>query len=114
VAAYPGQSGQTLSPEPRLQTIQRLFVMSELSSSQWTYSSERKVGKYLIYHVNEGLSIVPAQTLDRLCFIAVGEYVCDQRDALIFGERTIDQAFPGWNAAGRERLVRPTFTWFRS
>jgi len=71
-----------------------------------------KVGKHLVYRVDEGLGIVPAQTLDLLGFITVGEYVCDQGDTLIFGERRINQAFLGRNVAAREKLVRPTFTWF--
>ena len=60
VAAYPAQCGQTPPSEPRRQAVQCLFVMRKLSSSWWTYSSEIQVGKYLIYHVNKGLSIIPA------------------------------------------------------
>jgi hypothetical protein len=73
VTAYFVRSDQTLPSKPRLQNIQCLFIMSELGSGQRTYSSEIAVGKYLIYYVNEGLSIVTAQTLDRLCFTAIGE-----------------------------------------
>ena len=42
------------------------------------YSSEVRVGRYLIYHINKGLSIVPVKTLDRLGSVAVGEYVHEQ------------------------------------
>ena len=65
------------------------------------------MGKYLINHINKGLSVVPAQTLDRLSLITVREDVCDQGNAFICGERTVNQAFPRWSAAACEELIRP-------
>ena len=63
------------------------------------------MGKYLVYHVDKGLSFVPTETVDRLSFTAVGEDVHDQGDARICGEGTINQAFPRWNAAARAKPV---------
>ena len=69
--------------------------------------------KYLIYHVDKRLSIVPAYILNRHSFIAV-EDVCDQGDALRCGERTTNQASPRWNPATREKMVRQINAWVQS
>jgi hypothetical protein len=47
---------------------------------------DERVGKYLVYHVDKGLSIVPTETLNHLSFMGVGEDVCDRGDAVICGE----------------------------
>jgi len=51
--------------------------------------------------------------LDRLSFIAA-EDVYEQGDALACGEGTINQAFPRWNPATREKTVRQINGWFQS
>ena len=51
---------------------------------------------YLVYHVDEILSIVPREHLDHLNLITVREYFRDQRDALGRGEGGADQLLPSW------------------
>lgn len=62
---------------------------------------DERVGKYLVYYVNKGLSIVPTQKLDRLYFIIIGENCRDQGDALICGKGTANQTFPRWNSVAQ-------------
>ena len=64
------------------------------------------MGKYLIYRINEGLSIIPTETRHLLGFIAVGEDIRNQGYALIYGVRSINQTFPCWGATARGKLVR--------
>ena len=73
-----------------------------------------RVSKYLIYHVDEGLSIILTETLNLFSFIAVREDGHDQGDAFIRGTGTVNQAFPCCNAATREKPVRLTDSWFQS
>lgn len=67
--------------------------------------------KYLIHHIDKRLSVIPAQTLNHLSIITVGEDICDQGDSLIRTEGTINQAFPHWNSATREKMIRQTSGW---
>ena len=59
--------------------------------------------EYLVYHINERLSIVPTKALDHLNFARVGEDDSDQGDLLVRSERRIHQAFPRRVLAVRER-----------
>ena len=43
----------------------------------------RRVEKYLIYHIDKALSIVPVKALDHLDFVTVRKDVCDQRDLAV-------------------------------
>jgi hypothetical protein len=63
---------------------------------------------YLIYRVDEGLSVVPMQTFYCLDFVAVREDFRDKRDPVIRTERALNQTFPCWDAAVCEDLVKPT------
>ena len=72
---------------------------------------EIEEAKYLIHHINKRLSVTSAQMLNHLSIIAVGEDIRDQGDALIRAEGTINQAFPDWNSAAREKVVRQTNAW---
>jgi hypothetical protein len=51
---------------------------------------------YLVYHVDEILSIVPREHLDHLNLITVRKYFRDQRDALGRGEGVANQPLPSW------------------
>ena len=49
-----------------------------------------KFDEHLIHRLNKGLSVVTIEALERVSFIAVGEDVCDQGDALIQRETVAD------------------------
>ena len=69
--------------------------------------------RYLIYHINKGLGILPTKILHHLSFITIGEDVCDQGGALIWIEVGVDQAFPRWNTPAFEEDMRLTFAWIQ-
>lgn len=78
------------------------------------FCADERVGKHLIYHIDEGLGVAPTQASNHFSFIAVGEDGCNQGDAFIRGKGAIDQLFPRWNAATREKLVRPVNVRFQN
>ena len=65
------------------------------------------MGGHLVYHIDEGLSIIPTEILDYLSFIGIGEDVRDQGYALFSDVRVINQAFPCWEAAVCTKPIRP-------
>ena len=58
----------------------------------------------LVYHIDEGLCIIPREVSDHLCLIAIRESYRDQRDTLVHGEGIADQSFPGWGV--RSAILR--------
>ena len=72
------------------------------------------MGKYLIYHIDEGLSIITTKVLNRLCFVTVGKYVRDQGDLVVRTEGKFDSVLPRRNAAACEKLVRSICAWFQN
>jgi len=77
-----------------------------------SFPQDERVRKYLVYHIDEGPSIIPMQTPNHHSFIAVGEDFLDQRYALICGKGTGNQASQRWDTPAREKFVRPTDLWF--
>jgi len=57
---------------------------------------------YLIYHVDEGLDVVPTKGTDHITFILAREDCLNQEWELAQDERTLDQAFQGWNVEGEK------------
>ena len=63
---------------------------------------------YLIYHINEGLGIIPSEVSDHLDLIRVREDRCYQRSALVHGKGIADQLFPGGKVATQKDTVKLT------
>ena len=61
---------------------------------------------YLVHHINKYLGIIPGEKPNRFDLIAVGEYACYQKDALVFGKGNIaDQPFPGsWSTVHKDSV----------
>ena len=66
------------------------------------------MGTYLVYHVDKGLAVIPREVSNHLNLNVVREDRCDQRDALICGESTAGQPFPGWKFTACEETVKST------
>lgn len=76
VAAYLTHDAQTPTPELRNQGVQHLFhdiLKFELESVHLSFRVG-SVNKYLVYPIDKGLCIVPAEILGYLCSLAVREY----------------------------------------
>ena len=62
-------------------------------------SQDERVGKYLIYDINEGLSVISKKTHNHLGIVLVRENVLDQGGALVRGKMAVDdQELPRRNA----------------
>jgi len=87
--------------------MQRLVNgVQSLSRSQSGYSAEKEWGRYLIYHIDKGLSVIPTERFDRVNLITIREDFRDQRDTLVCSTGTVKQASPCRNATVREKLIR--------
>ena len=51
----------------------------------------------LVYHVYEGLGIVPTETTDQVAFTRTGEDHLNQRTKFVRGKFVLDQTLTGWN-----------------
>ena len=71
VAAYLTQCGEVLPLERVIQCL--LNMIGGFGSSQRTCHSDIGVNKYLVYHINDGLCVTPAEGLEGVGFIMVGE-----------------------------------------
>jgi len=61
---------------------------------------------YLVHCIEEGLGDFSREAPDHLDLILVREYRRDQRDALVCGEGTLDQLFPGWKSTAHREPVK--------
>ena len=61
---------------------------------------------HLVNHVDKGLGIIPAEGLEHFDLVAVREDGRDHRDAFACGKFPVDQTFPRWSVASREKPVR--------
>lgn len=50
---------------------------------------------YLVYYVDEGLSVAPLEKLDNICRFHVGDDRLNGRRKLILEDRAVDQALQG-------------------
>ena len=50
---------------------------------------------YLVYHVDEALSVISREALDHLNLFTIREDRCYQRSTLVHGKGIADQPFPG-------------------
>ena len=80
--------------------------VGSLNLNQWLHSEAKECGKYLIYQVDEDLSIVPTKTSNHPNLMVVREDIHDQGDAFVCDDRTADQTFPRRDTA-HEKLVGP-------
>ena len=64
------------------------------------------VGTYGVHLIDKNLGIIPREIFDHLNQVILQKYCSDQRYAFVRGEGMIDQPFPGWSFAARERVVR--------
>ena len=63
------------------------------------------VRRYLIYHINEGLSIIFANVADNFGHIAEGKNVRDEGNMFFRTMRMVDQELQRWNAVSIESWV---------
>ena len=64
------------------------------------------MGVHLINHVDKGLGIFPTEGLQHFNLVAVREDGRDHGDAFACSKFPVDQTFPRWSAAAREKPVR--------
>ena len=50
-----------------------------------------------VYHVYEGLGIIPTEATDQVAFIRTGEDRLNQRTKFVRGKRVLDQTLTCWN-----------------
>jgi len=64
--------------------------------------------RHLVYHIDKCLGIIPREISGHFDLVVVREDCCDQKGALVCGKGVVDEPFPDWRFAARERAVRLT------
>lgn len=72
------------------------------------------MAKYLVHHIDEGLSIVSAKTPNNLDLFAVGKDIVNQGAPFARSEGAVNQSFPCRYAAECDKDFRLVYTLLRS
>lgn len=88
---HPVQRFETLISDPRRKVGLVQCLVDRTCRCQFQPDSvTRKHVEDLVYHIDEGLDIVPSELPNHLDLIVVREYCCDQRDTLACSEGLTD------------------------